>query len=36
MLEWLRRFGYTPERNPWSMLSEGLTSAAASSAEGAP
>jgi hypothetical protein len=29
-------FGYTPERNPWSMLLEGLTSAAASSAEKAP
>ena len=36
MLEWLRRFGYTPERNPWSMLLEGLMSAAAPSAEGAP
>jgi hypothetical protein len=36
MLEWLRHFGYTPERNPWSMLLEGLTCAAASADEGAP
>ena len=36
MLEWLHHFGYTPERNPSPMLLEGLTTAAASSDEGAP
>jgi hypothetical protein len=35
MLEWLHHFGYTPERNPSPMLLEGLTTAAASSDEGA-
>jgi uncharacterized protein (DUF927 family) len=36
MFEWLHHFGYTPERNPWSMLLEGLTSAPDPSDEGAP
>lgn len=25
MLEWLHHLGYTPERNPWSMLLQDLT-----------
>jgi len=35
MLEWLHHLGYTPERNPWSMLLKGLTTGAGSSDEGA-
>jgi hypothetical protein len=35
MLEWLHHLGYTPERNPWSMLLEGLTTGAGPSDEGA-
>ena len=35
MLEWLHHLGYTPERNPCSMLLEGLTTGAARSDEGA-
>jgi hypothetical protein len=33
MLEWLHEFGYTPERNPWSMLLEGSATARESSDE---
>jgi hypothetical protein len=28
MLEWLQQLGYTPERNPWSMLLEDSTAGA--------
>jgi hypothetical protein len=28
MLEWLHQRGYTPERNPWSVLLEDLTTGA--------
>jgi hypothetical protein len=35
MLEWLHRLGYTPERNPWSLLLEGLTPGASPSDQGA-
>jgi hypothetical protein len=34
MLEWLQRLGYTPERNPWSMLA-GLTPGTGTSDPGA-
>jgi hypothetical protein len=34
MLEWLHRFGCTPERNPCSMLLEGSTTARHRSEEG--
>ena len=35
MLEWLHRFGCTPERNTWSMLLEGSASITDTSDEGA-
>ena len=35
MLERLHELGYTPERNPWSMLLEGSTTGAGLSEEGA-
>ena len=28
LLEWLHHLGYTPERNPWSVLLEGFTTGA--------
>jgi hypothetical protein len=34
MLEWLQRLGYTPERNPWSLLA-GLTPGTGTSDPGA-
>lgn len=34
MLEWLQHLGYTPERNPWSILLEGFTTGAGGAAEG--
>jgi hypothetical protein len=36
MLEWLHHLGYTPERNPWSMLLGGFTAGAGPSDEDAP
>jgi hypothetical protein len=35
MLEWLHHFGYTAERNPWSMLLTGPTSGPGASDQGA-
>jgi hypothetical protein len=35
MLEWLHKFGCTPERNPWSMLLKGSATAGDPSDEGA-
>ena len=35
MLEWLLRLGYTPERNPWSLLLDGPTPGAGASDPGA-
>ena len=34
MLEWFRHRGYTPERNPWSVLLEDWTRGAGGGAEG--
>jgi hypothetical protein len=36
MVEWLHHLGYTPKRNPWSILLEDSTAGADPSDQGAP